>query len=403
MERIVILVSHPIPYQAPLFRLLAADSSVQLSVLFCWQAPGTGQYFDKEIGENIDWGADVLGGYSYRFLRNWSWRPSSEFWGQMNFGIISEIRKNKLDAVVIFGWNSFTNWLAFFTAFITNTKVFLRGESPLNQELLKAPWKLVIKKLIFKPLFRHMSAFLYIGEENRKFYKYYGVPDEKLFFVPYAVDNERFMKMAKELKPKRSELRKKLLNIADDRPIILFLGKLIEKKRPMDLLKAFEILHTKYNILNTDLVFVGDGALRPNLEMYVKERDLKGVHFAGFKNQTEIPEYYAMADVFVLPSGPGETWGLVVNEAMCFGLPVIVSDMVGCGPDLVRNGKNGFIFPLGDVGKLAGFLYQAISSGQNNKSFEIISPVIVGKYSYTTNINELRRVLNNHPGFYKFQ
>ena len=384
MKKIFVITSHPIQYQAPLFKFLAEDKGVDLTVYFCWDIGTQEASFDREFGQKVKWDIPLLDGYNYKFLTNWSFRPSSEFWGQINFGIVWEIWRNRPDVVIVLGWNSFTNWLAFAAALIVGTKIFLRGENPLNQEVGKSKWKLALKRIVLKPLFMAVSVFLCVGEENRKFYVSYDVPDKKLFFVPYAVDNDRFIKAAAGLKPKRKELRKKLLNITDDRPVILFLGKLIEKKRPMDLLKAFEMLNTKYHIQDTNLVFVGDGALRSDLETYVKEHDLNGVHFAGFKNQTEIPEYYAMADVFVLPSGPGETWGLVVNEAMCFGLPVIVSDMVGCGPDLVRNGKNGFIFHLGDANALADSLRDVLISPGAAEKFGEFSRNVVPEYSFET-------------------
>ena len=178
-------------------------------------------------------------------------------------------------------------------------------------------------------------------------------------------------------------------------PVILFLGKLIEKKRPMDLLRAYELLITNNQLpIIPSLVFVGDGALRPDLETYVKEHDLNGVHFAGFKNQTEIPEYYAMADVFVLPSGPGETWGLVVNEAMCFGLPVIVSDMVGCGPDLVKDGENGYLFDLGDVEMLGNKLYGLVSNRDDIYRFGLMSTKKISGYTYIADVDGIKSSLD---------
>jgi len=395
MKKIIIITSHPIQYQVPLFKLLTLKEEMDLRVHFCWDFGVGGNNKDKEFGRIIEWDIPLFDGYRYKFLKNYSLKPSSDFWGQINFSVISELRKERPDALLIFGWNSFTNWLAFFTAFSLGIKVFLRGESPLNQELLKPKWKIGIKKFILKPLFSRVYKLLYIGYENKKFYEYYGVPEEKLVFVPYAVDNKRFMAVSESLKANRKELREKLLGIKDERPVILFVGKLISKKRPMDLLRAYELLIIsaqgarlpdgqgsasggKYQQLKTNnysLVFVGDGELRSELEKYAKEHDLKNVHFAGFKNQTELPQYYTVADMFVLPSGPGETWGLVVNEAMCFGLPVVVSDIVGCVTDLVYEGENGYVVPLGDVRKLSDALSMLLKNDREKfgkKSFEII-------------------------------
>ncbi|MEK7568239.1 MAG: glycosyltransferase family 4 protein [Patescibacteria group bacterium] len=391
MYRLAILTSHPIQYQAPLFKKLAERPEIDLTVYFCWDFGAGEKSLDAEFGKKIKWDIPLLEGYEYKFLKNFSLKPSSEFFGQINFGIIKELRQNNYDAILVFGWNSFTNWLVFLTAFWRKTPIFLRGENPLNQEFLKSGWKIRLKKIILGWLFKHINVFLYIGEENKKFYQFYGAPEEKLIFCPYAVDNNRFMAAAKELRIRNQELRKRL-NIEREAVAILFVGKFIEKKRPLDLLKAFQLLTTNYKPL-IYLVFVGDGALRPELENYAKERNLKNIIFTGFKNQTELPQYYATADIFVLPSGKGETWGLAVNEAMCFGLSIIVSDIVGCGSDLVKNGENGFIFPLGDVEKLAECLKELESDSKKRKLFGKKSFEIIQNYSYNEDIEGILKAL----------
>lgn len=393
--KLAILTSHPIQYQAPLFRKLATNPGIDLMVYFCWDF-GVRNVYDVEFGKEIKWDIPLLDGYKYRFLRNLSLRPSSDFWGQINPSVMQEIKRGGYDALMAFGWNAFTNWLAFFACFLYGVPLFMRGENPLNQELLKPRWKIKIKKIVLGWLFRRSKGFLYIGEENRKFYKYYGVPDSKLFFAPYAVDNDRFMEAAKTLKPKRRGLRSNLGIGASD-VAVLFIGKLIEKKRPADLLRAYEKLMTNYDKSQPviHLLFVGDGKLRPGLEGYVKERRLPNVHFVGFKNQSEVPAYYAIADILVLPSESGETWGLIVNEAMCFGLPIIVSDLVGCGPDLVRNGKNGYIFPCRDVSALTQLLEGLIADKERRNIFGSKSLDIIREYSYENDIKAIEQALKN--------
>ncbi len=390
MKTLAILTSHPIQYQTPLFKKLSEQLEVDLTVYFCWDFGVKKEIFDKEFKNKIKWDIPLLEGYKYKFFKNFSLKPSSSFWGQINPGIITK----NYDAVLIFGWNSFTNWLAFLSAFLTKKPVLLRGENPLNQELSKAKWKIGLKKIILGWLFRHISAFLYIGEENKKFYEFYGVPEKKLFFVPYAVDNDRFVRASNELRARRSELRKKL-GIGEKDIVILFVGKLIEKKRPFDLLKAYKKLITQLPTYPITLLFVGDGALRPELEKYIKDNAVKNVIFAGFKNQTELPKYYALSDILVLPSGEGETWGLVVNEAMCFRLPVIISDTVGCGPDLIKQKKNGYIFPLGDIVKLTEYLADFIKNPEKRKKFSEKSFEIIKEYSYENDIKGILKALES--------
>ena len=375
-KKIAVITSHPIQYQTPFFRYFSKQPEIDLLVYFCWNF-GVKKTYDEQFGRELIWDIPMIEGYRHKFLRNFSPKPSSKFFGQINPGMLLDLIKNKHDAILIYGWNSLTNWLAFFTALILKTPVFLQGENPLNQELLKNHLKIRIKKIVLGNLFKIIKGFMCIGEENRNFYRYYGVPERKLFFAPYAVDNERFFRQREVLRAKKEEYKKEL-GIRPEKTVVLFVGKLIEKKRPMDLLRAFQGI----NSTRKALVFVGDGALRETLERHAKEKNIQDVYFVGFKNQTELGRYYMMADIFVLPSGPGETWGLVVNEAMCFGLPVIVSDVVGCGPDLVRQNENGFVFTLGKIDELATYLNLLASEPATRNSFGRKSLEIIGRYSY---------------------
>lgn len=387
--KLAVLTSHPIQYQAPLFRRMSTAPGVDLTVYFCWNF-GVEQSFDKDFGIAIKWDIPLLEGYRHAFLKNYSPRPSSGFWGQVNPAIVTELFKHKYDAVLIYGWNSLTNWLAFAAMIVTGTPVLIRGENPFNQELLKGRLKLSVKKLVLGWLFKRIKAFLYIGEENRKFYRYYDVPEERLFFAPYAVDNERFIKEADTLSGKRDHVRASL-GIARGAFTVLFMGKLTSKKQPDVLLKTFEAMKKKGG--DAHLFFVGDGELRPKLEEYARSHGVADVHFEGFKNQTELARYYAAADVLVLPSGAGETWGLAVNEAMCFSLPVVVSDAVGCAPDLVRNNENGFVVPLGDVSAFAEKLEMIARDPTWKKRLGAASRRIIGHYNYQEDVRGILAAL----------
>lgn len=386
--KVAILTSHPIQYQAPLFRKLSQDFRLDLMVYFNWKFGVVKETYDSQFNKDIKWDIPLLSGYSYTFLKNFSLVPSSGFWGQINFGIIRELAAHRYDTIIVYGWNSLTNWIACITSFLLGTRVFVHAESPLNQELMKGALKLRMKRFVFVPFFKFCSGFLYLGEENRKFYRYYGVPDQKLFFCPYSVENERFISEHEALREKKFLLRKEI-GISSGAFVILYLGKLIPKKRPFDLLCAFHELQLK----NSVLVFVGDGALRSSLERYVQDYDVQSVYFSGFQNQTEIGTFYAMSDVFVLPSDVGETWGLVINEAMCFSLPVIVSDVVGCAPDLVHHGENGFIFPVGDVYSLQGYLRVLHDNPHRRKMFGEASFRIVQLYNHEESAKGIIRAL----------
>lgn len=373
--RIAVLASHPIQYQAPLFRALAARPEIDLTVLFCSDS-GLKAYRDEGFGQELKWDVPLLEGYRSEFLPNVSLRPNeSRFWGLINPAVIRRLRKGNFDAVWLHGWARFTNWLAMLTAFASGIPVLLRGETTLLPTLPR--WKKTLKQIVLKRLFKRISAFLAIGRYNAEFYEAYGVPKEKIFHVPYAVDNNFFLSKAKELSPRKNELKKEL-GIPDDLPVILFCGKLTPVKRPMDLLQAYVQVSKDTKCA---LVFVGNGSLRSELESYTRERNLRHVYFTGFQNQTELPTFYAMADLLVLPSG-FEPWGLVVNEAMCFGLPVIISDQVGAGGDLVQENSNGFIYPWGDVITLAERLKVLFTDTSLIEKMGKASHDLITKWSY---------------------
>jgi glycosyltransferase involved in cell wall biosynthesis len=385
--KLAFLISHPIQYYSPLFRELSKEPKIDLTVLYCSDESVRGMK-DVGFGKDVKWDIDLLKGYKYKFLKNYSplktlFRPP---FGLINFEIVTEI--SKYDAIIIHGRHYATHWLAYLAAVLKSIPVFIREETPLSQEKLKK--KSLFKKIVLRNFFKQVSGCLAIGTENKKFYKSYGTSDEKIFWTPYAVDNKRFIESCKKLRKEKRKIKREI-GIESYKTVILFSGKLIDKKRPFDLLKAYE----KINVKNKALVFVGDGELREKLEEYSEKNNLEDVHFAGFKNQTELGKYYSAADIFVLPSGIGETWGLVVNEAMCFSLPIIVSDIVGCARDLVKQGQNGFVFSAGNIIELSKYLElllrnQNLRQKMGKESFKMIQ-----KWSYKEDVDGVLKSLDS--------
>jgi glycosyltransferase involved in cell wall biosynthesis len=386
--RLAILASHPIQYQAPLFRALAKRTEFDLTVFFCsdW---GIKTYRDEGFGQELKWDIPLLDGYRSEFLPNVSPKPnSSKFWGLINPAIVRRVRNGSFDAVLIQGWARFTDWLCLCTAFISGIHVLLRGDTNLLPTLPQ--WKSVIKRAVLTRIFERVSAFLAIGRFNARFYEAYGVPKEKIFHVPYAVNNDFFISKANELFPKKIELKKKF-GIPENLPVILFTGKLTSVKRPMDLLQAYADLSKE---IKCALIFVGNGPLRDQLEAYMEEQDLQHVYFTGFQNQTELSRFYIIADIFVLPSG-FEPWGLVINEAMCFSLPIIVSDQVGARGDLVCEGLNGFAYSTGDVMALASRLKLLLTDETLRVKMGDASFKIIKDWSVYENVNGCLRIMRS--------
>lgn len=351
--RVAFLVSHPVQYHVPLFRALAARGDVDLTVYFCstW---GSEEFVDPQFGRKIKWDLDLLSGYRHVFLRNIARRAGPDRpWGLFNPGIMREIWANRYDALIVHGYAHATNWLAFFAGWTSRTPLIFRAEAVLRP--YRPWWVRALKRSFLGPLFRNTRAFLTIGSRSRDFYSHFGVTDERMFFTPYAVDNAFFIAESDKWRRQKDELKQQL-GVAG-KPVILFVGKLFEKKRPRDLLAAFSSVRDE-----AALVFVGDGEQRSELEQTTNEADLANVRFAGFVNQSELPKYYALADLFVLPSSNEEVSPLVINEAMCCGLPVVVSDAVPSAIDFVREGENGHLFHFGDVDQLGRVLQSCVRS-----------------------------------------
>ncbi|MBZ9572242.1 glycosyltransferase family 4 protein [Patescibacteria group bacterium] len=370
--KLAILTSHPIPYQTPLFQKLAEHPKIDLMVYFCSDF-GVNKKLDPKFGIPVKWDKPLLEGYFYKFLKNHSPNPSTEFWGLINPGIIKELWRERYNAILVHGYTLFTSWLAFFGAWITRTPIIFRGETLLLSH--QPEWRRIIKNVVLRPLFRRIKAFLPIGTRSSEFYSYYGVSKHKLFLGPYSVDNDYFFEQRRKWQPKKEKIKKEL-NIPFKLPIILYVGKIYKIKAPFDLLKAFEKIQEK-----AALIFVGEGEDRERLESYKKERNIKNVYFLGFKNQSELGKYYVVADIFVLPS-IREKWGLVINEAMCFSLPIITTDGVTAAVDLVRREENGFIYLKGNIEMLIKYLKELISDLEKCKKMGEKSLKIISDWNY---------------------
>lgn len=355
---LAILTTHPIQYQAPIWQALARRGTVPFEVWYL-SRHGLEESLDAEFGRSFRWDLDLLAGHPHRFLAT---RPErgdvQRFRGLTIAGLAPLLQEAGVRALWVNGWQVQGYWQAAFAAHRLGIPVWLRGDS--NDLSRRSRVRHLVRKAALGQLFRRTSKVLYVGSANRRLYREMGVPDEKLVFTPHCVDNERFSRFADEWAPRRDELRR-AWGIPEGAFCFLFCGKLVERKRPADLLDAFRLL------LEADreagaagrvhLLLVGTGALKPELEAQAARlRELCGrdvVTFAGFLNQTEVPRAYVAADCLVLPSNFLETWGLVVNEALACGTPALVSDQCGCAEDLARPLGPGMVFPFGDVGRLA--------------------------------------------------
>jgi glycosyltransferase involved in cell wall biosynthesis len=412
---LAILTTHPIQYQVPLWQMLARDGRVPFEVWYL-SKHATERSVDQEFKQEFAWDLDMLSGYRYRVLKTPAGAtPNTRLRCRVAESLPELFQETKTKVLWVNGWQVAAYWQAVWAAHRTRAvagigdpgpvQVWLRGESnALRQQGSegKEPRKRLMshavnvrqmaKRVLLGQLFKRVDHFLCIGTANRELYRSYGVPESKLHMAMYAVDNERFAAQAAALRGRRSVVRSQW-SIPEDSFCVLFCGKFIPKKRPLDLINAAQLLLASHPELKIHLLFAGSGELgvelRVNCDVVYDEEQGAGsrgqggasdsdapssklpapsfkkpaASFAGFLNQTEISKAYVAADCLVLPSDYDETWGLVVNEAMASGLPCIISDRCGCAPDLGQCSGN-VIFRFGDVEDLAKKLVEVSANKQ---------------------------------------
>jgi glycosyltransferase involved in cell wall biosynthesis len=398
-HRVAIVASHVIQYQDPFFRLLAAEPDIDLTVLYCSPA-GAEVYRDIDMKTTLRWDIEMLSGYRYRVLRNFGFGDG--YTRLINPGIVPALLRGKYDMVLfMLGWGSLTAMLGILACRAARIPFFLYGDSSFPPPEDSAARS--IRAGFLRTLFGVTTGFMVSGALNAGYYRHYGADPRRFFLLPWAVDNERFAAACRFAPGERDALRDRL-GIARDAVVFVFSAKLVERKDPMTLLRAFDAMRHRSRAA---LLFLGDGLLREPLEAFVRERmpawrpasagrvpAEAGTHtvFAGFVNQTDLPKYYGLSDVFVLPS-TYEPRGAVINEAMACGLPVIVTDRCGSIGDIVLDGDNAFVYPAGDAATLARAMDRLVEDGALRSRMAQRSHEIIGRWSFARGVEGVKDAL----------
>ncbi len=429
-SRLAIVVSHPIQYYSPWFRDLASRPELRLKVFYLWDF-GVTEKRDPVFGTSFKWDVPLMEGYESTFVPNVSRDPGTHhFKGLDNPGLVAAIAEWKPDAILLIGYNYKSLLRLIFSPRLRKIPILFRGDS---HELSPVTGiKPQLARFLRRVIFSRFDRVLAVGKASVGYFRGSGVPQKRIRIVSHCIDNERFRSAASQA-GQEAQNWKRELGIPEGATVVLFAGKLENKKRPQDLLEAFLALMSRTSNVegptpshremraegisssprtlkvecpepcqgatnqdavsfsprlstfdsrpssNPVLLFVGSGPLEAELRAMAGEHLGREVFFAPFQNQSAMPRVYATGDVLVLPSqGRGETWGLAVNEAMNLGLPAIVSSHVGCGPDLIREGETGWVFKAGERDDLGRVLREALSDpvrlrkmGENAK--ELIS------------------------------
>lgn len=355
---LAVISSHPIQYHAPVYRSLQRQFGIPVTVIYGSDFSVVG-YLDQEFGVEFAWDTDLLSGYDSTFLSRAAGGGARSVEEVTAGGLGRALSQIQPHAVLLIGYSLPLYRVAFWHAARMRLPILFRAEVTDHARMRSTPKRLARDQAL-RLFYRRCAALLYIGRRAQMHYRRLGCPDRKLFFSPYCVDIAPFKTDESARQQMRSVTRAQL-NLANDKRVILFSGKLSERKGPDLIIRAIQQLPDELR-QQTTLVFVGDGEMRPALQTMAASSPAVETLFPGFQNQQMLSQYYHAADAFVLPSRQGETWGLVVNEALHHGLPCVVSDAVGCAPDLIQAGITGEVFRSGQSDDLARALARVIET-----------------------------------------
>ncbi|MBB5059741.1 glycosyltransferase involved in cell wall biosynthesis [Granulicella aggregans] len=387
--RLAYLVSHPIQYQAPLLRRIAQEPDIDLTVFFGSDF-SLRNYADKGFGVTVKWDVPLVEGYKHEFLPALRDNGTVSPFTPISRGILNRLSGRgtgpAFDMLWVHGYASVNALQGIFAAKALGIPVLLRAE-PTLIDRPRSTGRLAGKELFFRTLRHLISGVAPIGTLNSEYWKHYLSPDIPSFPMPYCVDNAYFHARSTEAQQGRADLQDEL-GIDPSRPVILFASKLQERKRCIDLMEAYLQVITRPG-LKPYLVIVGDGEERATLEARAAQSGVDSIRFCGFRNQSELPRFFDLATVFVLPSRH-EPWGLIVNEAMNAGRPVILSNDVGCQPDLVTDGVEGFVFPVGNVNSLASALVRLLEDPGCASRMGLRALKKIQEYDFEADVRGLR-------------
>lgn len=336
-KKIAIITSHPIQYNSPLFSLMNSEANIELMVFYTWGEESLGSKYDPDFGKVIEWDIPLLDGYNYTFLKNTSKESGSHhFKGIINPTLNKEIEEWGAEIVWVWGW-SFDSHLKAMRYFKGKVPVWFRGDSTLLDEPRGFSLRKLARRIFLSWVYKHIDKAFYVGTHNKAYFRAHGLNENQLVYAPHAIDNGRFADPT-GIFAKEAKLRRKQLDIDKDSKVLLFVGKFEPKKNPFYFKKLIEKSEDK----GITGIMVGHGSLENEL----KKNAPKNLIFLPFQNQSKMPVVYRMADVLILPSqGPGETWGLALNESLASGTPIIASDNCGGAIDLI-NSTNGYLLNL---------------------------------------------------------
>ena len=384
MNKLAVITTHPIQYNAPLFKLLAERGRIEVKVFYTWGESAVNKY-DPGFGKHIEWDIPLLNGYSFCFVKNIAAvSGSNSFKGIDNPTLIDEIVNWKADAVLVYGW-SFKSHIKAIRYFHKKIPVIFRGDSTTLNE--KKGLKKIVRTLFLKWVYSYVDYALYVGVHNKLYFKRHGLKEHQLVLAHHAVDNNRFAQPDGEYK-EAAKMWRHQLGVKAHELTILYAGKFEDIKNPSCLVK----LSKKMADLPVKFILVGNGHLEKELK--TSSRDCSNILFLDFQNQLTMPVVYRLCDLFILPS-KSETWGLSVNEAMACGKGILVSDKCGCAADLVTNDENGYIFNIEQIDDLVVGIKSLLDHRERVKIMGLASSRKIENFSFVNTVRAIEMTIIN--------
>ena len=361
-SRLAILTEIISPYRIPLFNALAREEKVNLQVIFLAET-------DPQLRQWQVYREEIK--FPYVILPSWRKRAGG-YNLLFNRGVGSALTAAAPDTILCGGYNYLAYWQALVWARSRRIPFFLWSESNLQDQ---RPGHATVE-MLKQEFFRRCSGFVVPGQSAAEYLRAHRIGDELIFGAPNAVDNNYFASGAAAAR-RHPDMHRKELNLPGR--YFLFVGRLVAEKGVIDLLAAYAKLDDAVR-RQVGLLFVGDGTARGQLERQAATISPGVIKFAGFVQREQLAAYYALAEMLILPTH-SDTWGLVVNEAMACGLPVILSSIAGCAVDLVRENWNGLLIPAKNVPSLALAMQRLVSDSDLRGAMGANSSAHIAGYS----------------------
>jgi glycosyltransferase involved in cell wall biosynthesis len=343
-RKLVVLTEIIAPYRIPVFNALAGEDGIDLHVIFLSET-------DAALRQWNVYKEEIR--FSYQVLPSWRWR-SKRLSLLLNWGLGTALEQAQPDAILCGGYNYLSSWRAAWWARRKRVPLIVWVESTARDFRSRRPTVESLKRKFLQSC----HAFVVAGKSSSDYLTDYHVPRQLIFRAPNAIDSDFFSRRAGEIRLEAHAHRTRLVL---PQRYFLFVGRLIPEKGVFDLLTAYGALPPELRA-EISLVFVGIGSAQQELVARAKFMSPGSVKFTGFAQRDDLASYYALAESFVFPT-LSDPWGLVVNEAMVCGLPIIVSDAAGCAADMVEDGWNGCVFPAGNTQRLTRALEEMALRG----------------------------------------